>query len=441
MPLVVYCGAHLGYDPGRVPIGGGAAVGQALIRLWRKTKPFDLIVLGTGGEPPDPGVEYHRVQAASGQLLTDFSITKYAKFSRAFERGVLDFLTKLRGTVDPQDTVVLHNDIAEAGDFEKIGRMGFRQAAIFHVDVVDYVARIYLRGWVEAPRIARAWRFFSRLGLSTLMPDVLRLMFEKQEACARWVDLLVVPSTGMAEVLRRSYPWRNGEGIVVIPWGAWTEPKAGGIAQRVRALEAQYPKKNRPTLITLSRISPEKGQDLLLRALRVWEAQGGEPLLLFICGAPAYMHGTSYMRKLQGLAKRLRQTEVHFLGHVSGVHKQALFQYADLYVFPSRHESYGLTLMEAMAAGLPVLTTAHRSAPDVVRPEFGRVVAPTPEALCAGLAELLADRARLRARGRKAQEFARAHPFSRAADVLSQKLLAVILEKSHKSSGAISSSR
>ena len=413
----------MGYDPRKVPIGGGAAVALALIRRWNETQPFDLLVVGTGEEAPAERVEYRRINAARGELLTDFSISKYARFSRAFELGVTELLRELKHRVDSRKTVILHNDIAEAGDFQRIAQMGFRQAAIFHVDVVDYVAQIYLRGRWSAPRLAQAWRKAARLGLHKLMPDILRLMFGKQEACARFAQLLIVPSTGMAEVLRRSYPWRKEEGIAVVPWGALCEPAAPGVDEELEALRGRYPPKGRPVLLTLSRISPEKGQDLLLRALKLWEKNGGDPLLLFVCGAPAYMHGASYLRKLQVLAKRLRHLEVHFLGHVSGARKQALFDLADLYVFPSRHESYGLTMMEAMAAGLPILTTDHRSARDLVRPEWGLVVDPTPEALHAGLVQLISDRAKLKAMGMEAKRYASARPFSSSADLLAQRLL------------------
>ena len=407
VPLVVFCGAHLGYDPAKVPIGGGAAVGNALIRRWMETKPFELCVLGTGEDLPWPGLRYHQVGTPSVRgLLTDFSVRKYARFSREFERGVVAFLSDLRRKLDPQNVVVLHNDIAEAGDFETIARMGFRQVAIFHVDVVDYVANIYLRGKVSAPKLAKFWRKLIGLRLERVLPDVLKLMFSKQEACARFCELLVVPSSGMARVLRSSYPWRSEESIAVIPWGTLQEPEPPGVESELERLKKTYKLDGRPVILTLSRISPEKGQDLLLRALKIWEKGVGEPLTVFICGSAAYMHGRSYMRKLLHLARKLRLVEVHFPGHVSGARKHAFFRLADLYVFPSRHESYGLTMMEAMAAGLPVLTTSHRSAQDLIHPNFGRVVAPSPEGIFRGLQELLSQREKLKTMGEEAQRFA-----------------------------------
>ena len=108
------------------------------------------------------------------------------------------------------------------------------------------------------------------------------------------------------------------------------------------------------------------------------------------------MQGERYRRRLQQLADRLHRCRVDFIGYAGGARKHAVWQLADLYVFPSRHESYGLTLAEALAAGLPVVTTNHYSAPDLVPPEVGVVVPNRPEsavapALWAAIRDLLAD--------------------------------------------------
>jgi len=86
-------------------------------------------------------------------------------------------------------------------------------------------------------------------------------------------------------------------------------------------------------LLTLSRISVEKGQDLLLRALLDWERRSDfprQPVWLFICGDAAYMQGHRFLRRLQSLAARLRKTRVIFTGHVTGIRKQAFFALASL---------------------------------------------------------------------------------------------------------------
>ena len=57
---------------------------------------------------------------------------------------------------------------------------------------------------------------------------------------------------------------------------------------------------------------------------------------------------------------------VEFLGHVTGDRKAALLQRADLFISVSRHESYGLTLAEAAAAGCRVISHQHYGAAGTV---------------------------------------------------------------------------
>jgi len=87
-----------------------------------------------------------------------------------------------------------------------------------------------------------------------------------------------------------------------------------------------------------------------------------------------------------------------------------------LYVFPSRHESYGLTLTEALAAGLPAVCLDTTGARSVMREEFGALV--PASGLRAAIVRLLADQGRLKQMGTAAQEFARSQRFSdRAAEL------------------------
>jgi glycosyltransferase involved in cell wall biosynthesis len=112
---------------------------------------------------------------------------------------------------------------------------------------------------------------------------------------------------------------------------------------------------------------------------------------------------------------------VSFPGYVTGARTQAFFALADLYVFPSRHESYGLTLLEALTAGVPAVCLDHEGARSVMRPEFGRIVQqPEPADLRAAMAELLADDGLRQEMGDAARAFARTQRFSDTAARLAE---------------------
>ena len=168
-----------------------------------------------------------------------------------------------------------------------------------------------------------------------------------------------------------------------------------------------------------------KGQDLLLQSLIEWERAGGRlqrPACVVICGEAAFMQGRRHMAKLRRLAAQLKSVRVVFPGHVTGDRKRAFFGLADVYVFPSRHESYGLTLMEALAAGRAAVALETHGARSVMRPEFGRMVA-DPRQLAPAIVELLANDAAREAMGASARAYAKANPFSTRAAELAAILL------------------
>jgi glycosyltransferase involved in cell wall biosynthesis len=248
-----------------------------------------------------------------------------------------------------------------------------------------------------------------------------RLVFEKQRDSLRWSRAVVVPSEAMRDLLLRCYPGTPPDKIHAIPWGAWDPdcPDAA-VAAEAEAMRREFglPRDAR-ILLTLSRISPEKGQDLLLEALLEWERLPDfpeRPVWLFVCGAAAYMRGARFFDRLQSLARRLTRVRVVFPGHVTGIRKQAFFALADLYVFPSRHESYGLTLVEALRAGLPAVCLDHHGAREVLRPECGLVV--EKDQLRQAIARLLLDPDMRERMSRAAREYGATLRFSDSAAAL-----------------------
>ena len=395
---VLYTAAHGGFSAEAVPLGGGAAVFEHLIEEWSRTQPFEL----TAVTPAILGTS-----APSGGELVKFGERAYARFCREFERASTAVILRH----DPEQTVVLANDISEGPDFAELAAHGYRVYSIYHVDVVAYVAAIYGRGAI-APETTVRW--YPRL--RWCLPEMAKLVWEKQEASVRHSRGLIVPSEGMRDVLLRCYPDCRSEKIHVLPWGNWNLDAAADPEPLRR--EFGVPDDAR-VLLALSRISPEKGQDLLLEALLEWERRDDfpeYPLWLFVCGDAAFMQGQRFLDKLRALAGRLKRTRVVFPGYVTGERKRAFLALADLYVFPSRHESYGLTLMEALAAGLPAVCLDTTGARSVMREEFGKLV--PPSGLRAAISRLLADEEGLRKMGAAAGKFARGQRFSdRAAEL------------------------
>jgi glycosyltransferase involved in cell wall biosynthesis len=400
---VLYTAAHGGFAGQAVPLGGGAAVCEQLCAEWERTKPFPLRLI----EPSVLGKS-----APSARDVVRFGERAYARFSRAFEAAATEEILRH----DPRETVVLANDVSEGPDFRRLQQRGFQIFTIYHVDVVAYVADIYLRGKIKPETTVRWYR-----KIGAFLPDLSKLVWEKQEASVLCSKGLIVPSAGMKDVLLRCYPECQPEKIHVLPWGGWQNAEPGD----ADALRNEYgiPPEAR-VLLTLSRISPEKNQHLLLDALAEWELRRdypSRPLWVFVCGDAAFMQGQRYLETLKTKAARLRRTRVLFPGYVTGERKRAFFSLADLYVFPSLHESYGLTLVEALGAGLPAVCLDHSGARSVMRPEFGRMV--QPSGLLDAISSLLEDEKARREMGCAARDFAATQRFSASAAKLAEILV------------------
>ena len=375
---VLYSAAHAEF-PDTESLGGGKAVADYLIREWQNQKPFPLTVLS----PYSLGLcDPARPAAALHQHLADLTELQYARFCREFEGAATAEILKR----DPQSCVVLSNDISEGPDFRMLGKRGYRVVTIFHVDVVEYFTRFYLRVWIR-PETATRFRWFG------VMPDMLRLVFEKQFHCVQHSAQIVVPSAPMNETILRCYPFCPAEKIVVLPWGnvatdhsPHPDPldRLGTADATAEATEELAVNDDEIVIITLSRLSPEKGIERLLAALPRLNAPG-KNVCVFICGGAAYMKGRAYERKLRQLAQRINTARVEFTGHIIGQQKAVLLQRADIFVSPSHHESYGLTIAEALAAGCRVISHSHYGAEGEV------VDCADPEALGTVLSAMIAS--------------------------------------------------
>jgi glycosyltransferase involved in cell wall biosynthesis len=109
--------------------------------------------------------------------------------------------------------------------------------------------------------------------------------------------------------------------------------------------------------------------------------------------------------------KKERLTGVEFTGHVSGQEKARVFQNADIYLFTSFHEGMPNSVLEAMAYGLPIVTSFVGGLRDFFEPDrMGKIIDPRdPGAICRALNELLEDPATRAEIGKYNRDYAQQH--------------------------------
>ncbi len=138
-------------------------------------------------------------------------------------------------------------------------------------------------------------------------------------------------------------------------------------------------------IITVARLSPEKDVANLLRAVPAVLATHPQARFEIAGDGPC-------RAELSDLAVQLGVTShVTFLGEVQDI--PALLSRARLFVLPSQTEGISLTLLEAMARGLPIVTTRVGGNPEVVEHGTTGLLVPSrdPTSLASGISSILAD--------------------------------------------------
>jgi glycosyltransferase-like protein len=161
----------------------------------------------------------------------------------------------------------------------------------------------------------------------------------------------------------------------------------------------------RPLILTVGGIEPRKGSDTLVRAIALLRDR--DPVLAVVGGHSfqdyrAYREGVFSL--LPGLGLELGR-DVVLPGTVTDAELPAWFAAADVFAFPSTKEGWGLVVLEAMSAGLPVVASDLPVFREYLQPGRDALLVPQgdPESLAAALASVLGgpDLAeRLRAAGR-----------------------------------------
>ncbi len=199
----------------------------------------------------------------------------------------------------------------------------------------------------RVPYVIRPLGVLNRYGMRARRPWLKRLSLRLIEG-PLLRDAAAVHFTSQAEADEAAalgIPMRG----VVIPLGV--EIQAPGDRQ---VLLARFPAlRDCRVLLYLSRLDPKKNLESLIDAFAALVAEARD-LRLLVCGAgdARYVSALHAHAEARGVAEH-----VTWAGEVRGDEKSSAFALADLFVLPSHSENFGIAVVEAMAAGVPVVVS------------------------------------------------------------------------------------
>jgi len=120
-----------------------------------------------------------------------------------------------------------------------------------------------------------------------------------------------------------------------------------------------------PLVLGVGTQEPRKNHLGIIKAFHKAISSGNKqarPAMLALAGGSGWL----YEETQQAVAELKLDKKVRFLGHVSDLDLMLLYSLADVFVFPSFYEGFGVPPLEAMACGAPVITSNTSSLPEVV---------------------------------------------------------------------------
>ena len=210
------------------------------------------------------------------------------------------------------------------------------------------LAGLYYAKMMQIPLIASYHthlpQYLQHYGLGMLEP----VMWELIKASHNQAQLNLCTSTAMVQELRE----HGIERLDLWQRGVDTETFHPSLASEEMRSHLSQGHSESPLLLYVGRLGAEKEIDRI------------KPILEAIPQARLALVGDGPHRS--GLEKHFEGTPTHFVGYLTGKELGSAFASADAFIFPSRTETLGLVLLEAMAAGCPVVAARSGGIPDIV---------------------------------------------------------------------------
>jgi glycosyltransferase involved in cell wall biosynthesis len=267
---------------------------------------------------------------------------------------------------DPEDRLMKRNLVDL--HFKHLARQRFD---ILHIQTpfVAHYAGIRLARRLDIPVVETYHTYFEEY-----LYHYLRFMPKKSmqwlarrftRSQSKSVDAMVVPSTLMHKVL---VTYGVEAPLRIIPTGLENDRFEGGDGNRFR--EKYNISLSRPVLCHVGRSAHEKNIDFLLEMLAHVKKTIPDVLLILAGEGPALDHLRNKSASL-GLDNNTR-----FMNYLDrNTELKDCYRAGDAFVFASRTETQGLVLLEAMALGVPVVSTAVLGTVDILQPEKGALIA------------------------------------------------------------------
>ncbi|MGI8573987.1 MAG: MSMEG_0565 family glycosyltransferase [Egibacteraceae bacterium] len=224
--------------------------------------------------------------------------------------------------------------------------LGDRYPLVHVQDCISARAAVRLRDAGAAIEVLRTVHHVDDFTTEALVECQRRSIFDP--------DHLVVVSRHWRERLASEF----GVDATVVTNGVDAARFAGSPTVKARELRARVGAEERMLFLTVGGIEPRKGSRQLVEATALVRATLDPPPVVAVVGGHSFQDHTAYRQQVLERADQLAlDGELKLVGTVPDEELPSWYHAADAFLFPSVKEGFGLVVLEALAAGLPVVTT------------------------------------------------------------------------------------
>lgn len=180
-----------------------------------------------------------------------------------------------------------------------------------------------------------------------------------QKSCQRADKIVTISEFSKSEIIK--YLKVEEKKIEVVPLGVDFGRFHTGYTEKQKQKVAEKYKIPSDYFLYLGTIEPRKNIKRILKAYALFNKESELVPHLVLAGRKGWLYESIFA----AVEELKLQEKVHFLGYVDSEDVPVLLSGAELFLFPSLYEGFGLPVLEAMACGVPVITSNVASMPEI----------------------------------------------------------------------------
>jgi len=140
-------------------------------------------------------------------------------------------------------------------------------------------------------------------------------------------------------------------------------------------------------IFALGNSSQKKNLPNVLKAYEIYHKNTPNPLPFILADEPP----SDTFKLLSGTSSKETEQDIRFIGYIKNNEIPLIYANSSLFIYASLRESFGIPLLEAMAAGVPVITSNVSSMPEIAKNAAFLVDPEKPEEIAEGISKILTD--------------------------------------------------